>query len=42
MRLAVLERQVPDRLGGIGRLGHRHRQAGAAQLPDETRQEVEH
>ena len=30
--LAVLEGQMADRLGGVGRLGHRHGQAGAAKL----------
>ena len=40
--LAVLERDVVDRLGGVEVLGQRDRQPGAAQLGDEPGQEVEH
>ena len=41
-RLAVLERDVLDRLGRVEVLGQRDREAGAAQLGDEPGQQVEH
>ena len=41
-RLAILERDVLDCLGGVKVLGERDRQPGTAQLGDEPGEEIEH